>query len=441
MTLKLKSLLLSTALAASFAVSADDLLQIYQLAETRDPQILQSKAERDQAFENITEQRAALLPQIGFSAGASYTATDNQAIDSISNTQASLGLQQALYSPSSWKNLSISEMSAAQADARYQAAQQQLMMRVSEAYFAVLSALDQLNFTAANKLAVARQLEQTKQRFQVGLTAITDVHEAQAEYDRTLAEEIQAMNSLSNSYEGLREITGLEHRQLSLLNADYFSAQPPKGYSQAWLEQANQHNLQLQANRIAKQIAEQQIKLAQSGHQPTLNLAASLGYDNNSYGNDNYDRSNGGSANSGTIGLDFSLPLYSGGAISSQVKQAQLAYISASEALEQRFRSVQSQTNSLLNNVNASVSSIKAYQQTVVSSQSALAATEAGFEVGTRTIVDVQDATRNLYSAKSQLANARYNYILNVLYLKQTAGSLNPEDLKQINAGLMQPSD
>ncbi len=436
MTLTLKSLLLSTALTASFAAQADDLLQIYQLAETRDPQLLQSKAERDRAFENISEQRAALLPQINLSAGANYTSTNNSNIDNIGNTQASLGLQQALYSATSWQNFSLSEINASQADIRYLDAKQQLMIRVSKAYFTVLNALDELSFIAANKVAVARQLEQTKQRFKVGLTAITDVHEAQAEYDRTLADEIQANNVLSNSYEGLRQITGLEHRQLSLLNAEYFSAQQPQETANQWLAKANQYNLQLHAERLGKQIAEQQIKLAQSGHQPKLSLSASLGYENNRYGNDVYDSRNGGSANSGTIGLDFSLPLYSGGAISSQVKQAQQAYVSASEALEQRYRSVQSQTYSLLNDVNASVSSIKAYQQTVLSSQSALEATEAGFEVGTRTIVDVQDATRNLYSAKSQLANARYAYILNILALKQTAGSLSTEDLVQVNAGL-----
>ncbi|WP_432451846.1 MULTISPECIES: outer membrane channel protein TolC [unclassified Agarivorans] len=438
MSFKIKSLLLGSLLGISaFQVSADDLLQIYQLAQEKDPVILQSKAQRDIAFEQISESKASLLPQIGFSAGATYTDTDNQAIDSISNSSASVSLSQSLYSQSNWTNLSIAEKNASQADVSYQSEQQNLIIRVSKAYFAVLRAMDNLNFVAATKTAVGRQLEQTKQRFKVGLTAITDVHEAQAEYDRTLAEEIQANNDLSNSYEALRELTGVQARQLKILNTERFEPRELSHNVDYWLSTAGEHNLTLNAQRIAQQIAKQQIKLAQTGHQPSLNLTAGIGYEKNQYGNDSYNTLNGGDTNSGNIGLEFSWPLYSGGSINSQVKQAQLSYIESSEALEQSYRSVQSSIHSLVNNVTSSIGSVTAYQQTVVSSKSALDATEAGFEVGSRTIVDVQDATRNLYSAMNQLANARYDYILNMLELKQTAGNLSQDDLALINAGLM----
>ncbi|MGY5450564.1 outer membrane channel protein TolC [Agarivorans sp. MS3-6] len=438
MKLKIKSLILACGMGSiALQAQADDLLQIYQLAQEKDPVILQSKAQRDIAFEQITETRASLLPQIGFAAGAEYTATDNSSIDSITNTNASVGLSQSIYSKTNWTSLSISEKNATRIDALYGNDVQSLIIRVSNAYFNVLRAIDNVSFVEANKTAVGRQLEQTKQRFNVGLTAITDVHEAQAEYDRTLAQEIQARNDLSNSYEDLRELTGIEHRQLNVLNTERFEPAELTDGSDFWLATATDRNLELNAQRISKEISQEQIELAQSGHLPTLDLTAGIGYDNNKYGNSAYDSLQGGASNAGNIGLEFNWPIYLGGSIDSQVKQAQFSYIASSEALEQTYRSVQSTVNSVVNNVSASIGSVKAFEQTVVSSQSALEATEAGFEVGTRTIVDVQDATRNLYSAKSDLSNARYDYILNMLALKQAAGTLTEEDVALVNSGLM----
>ncbi|WP_051326523.1 outer membrane channel protein TolC [Aliagarivorans taiwanensis] len=436
MNLKQRSLVAACALGLLGGQAyADDLLQIYQLAQTKDPVILQSKAQRDIAFEQISESRASLLPQVAVSAGLSFTAVDSD-VDSITNTNASLGLSQSIYSKTLWTTLSLSEKSATQADAAYAAQLQNLIIRVSSAYFDVLRAQDNLSFVQANKEAVGRQLEQTKQRFNVGLTAITDVHEAQAEFDRTLASEIQAQNQLSNSYEALRVLTGVEHRNLNILNTERFTPAPLDNGRQYWLDTATDRNLELNAQRIAKEIANQQIDLAQSAYGPTLDLAAGIGYDRNDYGNETLFQSNNDTT-SGNIGLQFNMPLYTGGAINSQVKQAQFNYVLASEALEQSYRSVQSTVSSVVNNVSASIGSVRAFEQTVVSSNSALEATEAGFEVGTRTIVDVQDATRNLYSAKQQLADARYDYILNMLALKQAAGTLSEEDLIAVNNGLM----
>ncbi|MDO6763735.1 outer membrane channel protein TolC [Agarivorans sp. 1_MG-2023] len=435
MKLKIKSLILACGVSSlAFQAQADDLLQIYQLAQEKDPVILQSKAQRDIAFEQITESRASLLPQIGFAAGAKYTGTDDDLIDSITNTNASVGLSQSLYSKTNWTSLSISEKNATRVEAVYGNDVQSLIIRVSNAYFNVLRAIDNVSFVEANKTAVGRQLEQTKQRFNVGLTAITDVHEAQAEYDRTLAQEIQARNDLSNSYEDLRELTGLEHRELNVLNTQRFEPNALEQGSDFWLATATDRNLELNAQRISKEIAQEQIELAQSGHLPTLDLTAGIGYNNNQYGSD---FATDNKANSGNIGLEFNWPIYLGGSIDSQVRQAQFSYIASSEALEQTYRTVQSTVNSVVNNVSASIGSVKAFEQTVVSSQSALEATEAGFEVGTRTIVDVQDATRNLYSAKSDLSNARYDYILNMLALKQAAGTLTEEDVVLVNSGLM----
>ncbi|RKF18450.1 outer membrane channel protein TolC [Alginatibacterium sediminis] len=436
--LKLKSSLVILGLCGLSNIAlADDILQIYQLAKERDPLILQAKAQRDAQFERITETRAATLPQVGLTAGVSYTEVGGSSAFSNGNAgvTGNIGFSQNLYSQALWTNLSLAEKAASQSDAEYGFQQQSLITRVSQAYFDVLRSLDALTFVRANKDASARQLEQTRQRFNVGLTAITDVHEAQAEYDRTVADEISAENNLSNSYEELREFTGVEHRDLSLLDTERFDPQPLAEERQVWVNQALDKNLNLNAQRIAKDIASEQIDLAQTGDGPSVDLTAALGSKYDAYRDS---QSLDGSLNNATVGVEFSLPLYTGGRVDSQVKQAQFSYVAASQALEQSYRSTQSELNSSLNNVAANIGAIKAFEQTVVSSESALEATEAGFEVGTRTIVDVQNATRSLFQSKQQLASARYDYILNMLALKLAAGTLTDDDVVTINSGLIE---
>ncbi|MFQ1988754.1 outer membrane channel protein TolC [Aeromonas veronii] len=421
-------------LGVSAGAHAENLLDIYQQAQIKDPQLLQSKAVRDKAFEQINESRAALLPQINLGADLKYLQNKN---DTQTNNKASgsLSLDQSIYRRSNWVNLDISEKSATQNDVAYNLEIQNLMVRTAKAYFDVLKAMDTLEFVRANKVAVERQLEQTQQRFEVGLTAITDVHEAEASRDQALADEINAENELDNSYETLRELTGIDHRNLDVLNTDRFSPQKTAFGSDKWLELALDKNLQLHSARINKDIAKERIDLAKTGHEPTLDLDAGLQTSNTDYKLDSIQ--SGGNDNQANIGLTFKLPIYSGGATSSKVKQAQYDYVAASELLEKNFRSVQSTVRSSYNNVNASIGSVRAYSQSVVSADSALKATEAGYEVGTRTIVDVLDSTRKLYEAKQKLSEARYNYILNILSLKQAAGVLEVQDLVEVNQGLM----
>ncbi|EKP0260901.1 outer membrane channel protein TolC [Aeromonas sobria] len=421
-------------LGVSAGAHAENLLDIYQQAQLKDPQLLQSKALRDKAFEQINEFRAALLPQINLSADLNYLQNKG---DTQTGTTAGgkLSLDQSIYRRSNWINLDLTEKSATQSDVSYNLEIQNLMLRSAQAYFNVLKAMDTLEFVQANKVAVERQLEQTQQRFEVGLTAITDVHEAEASRDQALADEINAENELANSYETLRELTGIDHRNLDVLNTDRFTPQKTTFGSDKWLELALDKNLQLHNARITKDIAKEQIDLAKTGHEPTLDLGAGLQSSNTDYKNDTPGMSSENSQ--GNIGLTFKLPIYSGGATTSKVKQAQFDYVAASELLEKNFRSVQSTVRSSYNNVNASIGSVRAYSQSVVSADSALKATEAGYEVGTRTIVDVLDSTRKLYDAKQKLSAARYNYILNILSLKQAAGILEAQDLVEVNQGLM----
>lgn len=412
---------------------ADSLLQVYQTAKIKDPIILKSKAQYDFYYEKINEADAALLPQVGFGLTAGYTkASEDEATNS--NYGANLSLTQSLYNGAYWQQVDLAEKQATQYATVYGYAAQDLLFRASVAYFDVLREAEAVKSVTANKRAVERQLEQTKQRFDVGLIAITDVHEAQAEYDRTNADLIFAENRLANSYYSLRELTGEDVLHVSYLNTDTFDPQEINGDVKFWRNKALEHNLQLHGKRISKELAKMQIDLAETGHSPTLDFTAGIGYNNSDYDIDNRDTD----MSNGTIGIQLNVPIYTGGAITSRVKQAQYGYVMASEDLVQTFRSTEAQINSGYNNVRASLSSITAYEQTVISSKSALEATEAGFEVGTRTIVDVLDATRNLYASENQLANARYDYIINMLQLKYSAGTLSEQDIMDVSSGLIE---
>ncbi|WP_417870375.1 outer membrane channel protein TolC [Vibrio furnissii] len=432
---KLLPLLISATLGSlSAQASADDLAQIYDQAKQNDPQLLSAAAQRDAAFEAINSSRSSLLPQINLTAGYNINRSDVDLRDS-DKLSAGINFSQELYDRSSWVSLDTSEKQARQADAQYANTQQSLMLRVAQAYFDVLSAQDNLEFVRAEKAAVGRQLEQTKQRFEVGLSAITDVHDAQAQYDTVLADEVLAENALINSYESLREITGQEHTNLSVLDTNRFSTSRTADSMEALIEKAQEKNLSLLSARISQDVAKDNISLASSGHLPSLTLDG--GYNYGREYNDNYSSYNTYHENNDfNIGLNLTIPLYSGGNVSSQTKQAEYAYVAASQDLEAAYRSVVKNVRAYNNNINASIGSVRAYEQSVISAQSALDATEAGFDVGTRTIVDVLDATRTLYSVKKNLSDARYNYIISVLQLRQAVGTLSEQDIVDVNAGL-----
>ncbi|WP_413111170.1 outer membrane channel protein TolC [Thaumasiovibrio sp. DFM-14] len=429
---KLLPLVISLSLGGvSHIALADDIATIYQQAKNNDPQLLSAAATKDAAFEAITSSRSVLLPQINLAGGYNITRS-NEDFRENNALSAGVELNQQVYNRSSWLNLDIAEMTARQADAAFAATQQALILRVSVAYFDVLRSVDNLTFVRAEKAAVGRQLEQTQQRFEVGLSAITDVHDAQAQYDSVLANEILAENQLVNNYEALREITGQEHRTLDILDTKRFSAGSPKQNIATLLDTAQQENLSLLASRISQDISRTQISLAEDSRLPVVNFKA--GYtlaDINNKASADLDY------NDLSAGLNVSMPLYTSGNINSQVKQAQYNYVATSQDLEQSYRAVVRDVRAFYNNINASIGSLRAYEQTVISARSALEATEAGFDVGTRTIVDVLDSTRRLFDANRNLANARYDYIISTLQLKQAVGTLSEQDILDINAGLI----
>ncbi|MEQ4450462.1 outer membrane channel protein TolC [Kosakonia sacchari] len=439
---KLLPLLIGLSLTGFSAMSqAENLLQVYQQARLSNPDLRKSAADRDAAFEKINEARSPLLPQLGLGADYDYSNgyRDSKGVNS-NVTSASLQLTQTIFDMSKWRALTLQEKTAGIQDVTWQTDQQRLILNTATAYFNVLSAIDTLSYTEAQKQSIYRQLDQTTQRFNVGLVAITDVQNARSQYDTVLANEVTARNNLDNMVEALRQVTGNYYPQLASLNVDNFKTDKPQAVN-ALLKEAENRNLTLLQARLSQDLAREQIRQAQDGHLPTLNLTASTGVSNTSYSGSKSAQNPDVDAGQNKVGLSFSLPLYQGGQVSSQVKQAQYNFVGASEQLESAHRNVVQTVRSSFNNVNASISSINAYKQAVVSAQSSLDAMEAGYSVGTRTIVDVLDATTTLYNAKQQLSSARYNYLINQLNIKSALGSLNEQDLLALNSTLGKPVD
>ncbi|AVJ56552.1 outer membrane channel protein TolC [Idiomarina sp. OT37-5b] len=433
--------------AVTFTSSADDLAQIYQLAVQNDPALLRAAAERDAAQKQVDIAESGFWPQVTGSIGLSDSKADRfqpglGVYESESNGwNAGININQSVFDWSTWKQADIADKQAYRAEVAYRDAAQGLMLRVVNAYFGALQAQDDLDFAEAEKRAIERQLEQTKQRFSVGLTAITDVHEAQAQYDSAVAAEIQARNAVNIAFENIREITGQYPESLAGLQTNAFDPTKPTPEDvREWVTKAENGNLSLMQSMVAVDIAEQQIKLEQTGHYPTVSLNASWGTD------DNETTVNGTTTDlprldSRQIGLSVDVPIFSGYRTSALTEQARDNYVASSQTMVETRRTVERETRNAFYDVTASLSSIRAFEQAVTSAESALKATEAGFEVGTRTIVDVLNSTRNLFNARRNLAEARYGYIRQRLALEQAVGDLTPEDLQGINAALSEQAD
>lgn len=444
---------LAVALTMSFGLSvipaqATDLTDIYRLALENDPRLLRAAADRDSAKAGVDVSRADWWPQINLG----MTLSDGKS-DSVNNTEdgfeirttnttsfsQEISLSQTVFNLGTWRATGITEKQAYQAEVNYLLARQQLMLRVTNAYFTVLQAQDSLEFVQAEKRAIERQLEQTKHRFSVGLTAITDVHEAQAQFDNAVAQEIQAQNRVEIALEGLREITGRQHADIFRLNTERFDPiRPDPQGVERWIQLAHERNLQLLISRSGLEIAEQRIELARAGHYPRVSLNAS-------YSNRDQDTSSAAGSrsvsglNTRNVGLQLTLPLYSGGRTIASTEQARADYVSVSQTLEENRRLVEREVRSAYFDVVASISSIRAFEQAVISAESALNATQVGLEVGTRTIVDVLQSTRNLFNARRNLSEARYTYVNRILALYQAAGIISESDLLTINDGLVAP--
>ncbi|MBK9132147.1 MAG: TolC family outer membrane protein [Gammaproteobacteria bacterium] len=422
----------------SFTAIAENLGDVYQLALRNDPVLKSAAAARDAALEARPQSRALLYPALSFSAGYDRTREDvkeigvgTPGVSTFDSRVYALSLNQPLFNRDYFVRLRQADATVAQADAVYHASEQDLIVRVAAAYFGLLAADDNLEFARAEKNAIEQQLEQAKQRFDVGLIAITDVHEAQAAFDLAKAREIVATNQLASSREALYEITAQAIDTVAPLGARIPLASPDPADIEHWGQVALEQNFALLAAQFAEESARQEVSRQRAGHYPTLDLTASLSRANDDGGvtgeTDVEDR---------TIGLQFTLPLYLGGAVNSRTREAAYRLTQAREDVVSQRRAILRQTRDAYLAVVAGINSVNAFEQARVSAQSALDATQAGFDVGTRTTVDVLAAQRDLFAAQREYAQSRYDYILNLLRLKQASGLLVPPDVEEINRWL-----
>jgi outer membrane protein len=427
---------------------AEDLWQVYLQACANDPVYKSAIATYLANKENLPINRAALLPAVNLAASTdrqrtSLTIPSRASFKgpsfSFYNTenQFSILATQPIFNFGLWAALAGAEAFVKQAEATFFAAQQNLIVRVAQAYFGVLQAKDNLTYAHAQRLALGRQLEQTKQQFAVGIIAITDMSNAQASYDNVVATEIAAKNALADKLVELRAITNVHYTTLLGINGRVPLVVPHPADMAQWLLTAEKQNYALLSSRYAAQVAQENIKQQFAGHLPIVSANAGYEVDDNTNANDE------GIANTkqANIGLSVTLPAFQGGLVTANTEQASEFYQQAIAQMEQTYRGVQTQTSEAYLGILSSISKIQADAETVVSTQDSLEATRAAYSVGTRTIIDVLNAETALYQAKSTYSQDQYTYLLNILSLKQAAGTLSPADLQQINGWLSHPVD
>lgn len=425
---------ISFLLLISPVTQALDLAQIYDLAKSQDTQLMIAQSQYESAQLALPQAQSANRPQVNLSAHTTYDDSGNTLTSDDTQTSYgySLSLSQSLYNSETTSQVNAVEASVRQAEAQYRAAEQDLIIRVTEAYFNILSAQDTVAFAEAEKNAIGRQLEQAKKRFEVGLIAITDVKEAQASYDASVASEISASNSLDNAREALQLIIGQPlDAPLSTLGDEVQLLIPQPADRNAWITQAQKNNLTLLSAEAGLQAAAENRNVATSGDKPTVNLVAS-------YTDTEIDSDNNGdfSTDDLVLSVQFKMPLYTGGYTSSNIKQAEADFRTAQNNLMFQKRTVTQLTSTAYLSIVSGISQVNALEQALASSTAALEATQAGFDVGTRTSVEVLNSLRETYRSKRDYASARYSYLVNTLKLKQAAGLLIDDDLKAINQWL-----
>jgi len=450
MSFKLRPLvIIITGLLVAPAANAVDLVGVHDAAVNNDPQLRAAEYRRDASGENTAQARANFLPSI--TGGAQYSRGDSKTdvagftVSDVDTDTDSLrfSLNQTIYNHANYGQLDQARALVSQADADYALAYQGFLLRVAERYFTVLTAIDGLTFAEAEEKALQRQFEQAEQRFDVGLTAVTDVHEARAAYDNARARAIVARNSLDDAHEGLRELAGRYFEKLEPLKEDLPLVMPTPATSSEWIDLAITNSPALISRQKAADIAEANIKLQKSGHYPTVDLVATYTqFDNNEFRAPN---DGGGTGDfkstlendSSSITLQLNVPIYSGGATTSRSRQAGKQFDAALQDLEAQRRATVRQTQNAFRAVTAGIQQVEAFQQALVSATSALEATEAGFEVGTRTIVDVLIAEQRYFQAQRDYSSSRHTYILDHLRLRSAAGVLAKDNLETVDTAAL----
>lgn len=422
-----KALVVFILLPFSSTIFAKDLLKFYQLAKDNDPTIHEARETYFAKKESLPQSVANLLPTLSGSASTTGHNTNSYLYHRYNVNQYSVSLSQPLVDYSKWIDYGNSTCKVKSAHATWTGAQQSLILRVVTLYLDVLGAMDDLELAKAKRREFARQLEQTSQRYNVGLIAITDVHEAQARRDGAYAEEILASNVLKDKKENLSQVVGVNVDKIKRLRDQIELKTPQPSGIDAWVQRSQNENFNLKAARYDLKVTKSAILEKKCLHLPTLSLSGGISNTKNLPGGEpsrKVDRQ---------IGLTLSVPIFQGGYVHSKHKEAVYSYKAARHAYERLFRSTQSKARESYRGVITQISQVQALNQAVISNQSALNATKDAFKVGTRTITDVLNAQSALLTAKRDYSKARYKYLINNLTLKEAAGILKEDDLIKID--------
>jgi outer membrane protein len=428
-------------LLAHEAGAATELLELYMRAREYDPVFQQARLERDISLQGMREARSGVFPTM--SADLDFSDTDQDVRESdnflftegdsdYSSRRFTVSLTQPIYRAEVLRRLPQSRAEVRRAEAQYLAAEQDLMVRLAQAWFNALASRDNLEFATAERAAIERQLQQSEQRLGSGLGTITDVHEARARFGEAQAKEVEAENTLADARMILVEITGEYPEELRSLSETFPMVEPDRSEVDAWVRTALFQNLTLTAREEQVTVAEQEIKVQKAARMPRLDLVASFS-ESDSGGSQFTGTGEGTEIRNTELAFRLGIPVFDGGAWSARARAAVLRHQISLQELERDRRRVERETRSAFNGVVGGVTRVNALNQAVFSQERALESKEEGFRAGLETGLAVLDARRDLYYAKSEFAQARYIYILNTLRLKKSTGALDLQDLRAID--------
>jgi outer membrane protein len=434
---------IATLLAGTFLslnAHALDLIQVYREALANDAPFASARAQLTAGQERSTQGRAGLLPTIGV--GGSYNRNDLESNSAGITTNRdftsrgyTVSLSQPLFRLANWEQYQQGKLSVALSEAQFAQSQQDLILRVSQAYFDLLASQDALATVQAQKTAITEQLASAKRNFEVGTATITDTHEAQARYDLAIAQEFAALNDLEIKRTALQQIIGKPAGSLATLRPGVKLTPPEPGIVDNWVQSAEQQNFGVIGQQLALEIAQREIKKNRAGHYPTVDLVASRSHSNQTA---SALSPAGSESDNNAIGVQWSIPLFAGFAVDSRVREAIALEDKTRSDLENARRVAAQGARQAFLGVNAGLAQVRALEAAEISSNSALDSNRLGYQVGVRINIDVLNAQQQLFSTRRDLSKARYDAIINGLRLKAAAGTLKEDDLVQVNALLQQ---
>lgn len=442
----MRNILLSAALITALppCVHAADLLDTYRAAQSQDAVFASSRASYKAGQEKLPQGRSMLLPSVNLNANSSF----NDMVTSYAAPFPPSGhfrynshgygatLVQPLFREQNWAAYTEGELQATQAEAQFKLAENDLALRAARTYFDVLMAQDSVELVAAQKAAIYEQLQQAKRNFEVGTATITDTHEAQSRFDLIASQEIAAQGNLEIKKRGLQQMTGVSPDNLLRLNGTIPLVPPQPSDIGKWVDAAQQNNLQIAAAQTAAELADKEVDRNRGGHLPTVDLVASY---NRTYANgSNFGMFASDSRNT-MVGVQLNMPLFQGGMVQSKWREAEANRDRARSELENAKRNVELQTRQAYLGVVNGIAQVQALLQALKSSESLLASSKLGQQVGVRTNIDVLNAQQQLYSTRRDLYQAEYNYLLSLLQLKAATGAINEEDVAEVNRAMASP--